>query len=134
MTNKTIASVLLINTHDSYHKHEMMILLSKARTLALHVFSISFRKNMGTNELKNVTFILEVAHMFIFCIQLFFYNSRHSFGVHKNYIFTTIKKYALTFAWDLMKICHDPLSKTDVQTVFALQRPLYANYIWYSNY
>ena len=31
MTNKTIASVLLMNTHDSYHKHEMMILLSIAR-------------------------------------------------------------------------------------------------------
>ena len=89
---------------------------------------------MGTNKLKNVTFFLEVAYMFIFGIQLFFYISRHSFGVHKNYIFATIKCMPLHFLGTRRNIFQEPVSKTEVQTVFVLLRPLYAIYLWHSKY
>ena len=61
------------------------------RILDFHIVNISSRKNMGPNELKNLTVFVEVTNIFIFSIQIFVYISRHSFGVLKTLTFGTLK-------------------------------------------
>ena len=59
------------------------------QTFAFHIFSMSCRKNMGPNELKNLTFFVEVTHIYVSYAG---YLSRHSFRVLKNFIFGILKK------------------------------------------
>ena len=53
-------------------------------------FSTSCRKIMGPNELKNLIAFVEVKHIFILRIQLFYHISCHPFGALKNSIFVTL--------------------------------------------
>ena len=46
---------------------------------------------MGPNELKKLIAFVEVTHIFILRIQLFYNISWHSFGALKNFIFVTLK-------------------------------------------
>ena len=48
---------------------------------------------MGPNEHENLTLFVQVTHIFIFRIYLFFYISGHCFGVLKNSIFGALKEY-----------------------------------------
>ena len=135
MNNKIIAWVLLINTHGNYYKHEMTTLLlqqwvvvtsTMLRTLILHVFRISKEALFFRWSSTYIYFYLysEVAHIFIFSIQLFFYISRHSFRVFYNFFFAAIKRcpyIRLRFDAKFVTIPYN-LSKTEAQTVFALHR------------
>ena len=81
--NKTIVSVAVVvflKKHRNYYKPEMMILLLKPMGcncskdvphFGFYIFSVSFRKNMGPNELKNFTVLVETKHIFILSVQLF---------------------------------------------------------------
>ena len=46
---------------------------------------------MGPNELKKLIAFVEVTHIFILKIQLFYNISWHSFAALKNFIFVTLK-------------------------------------------
>ena len=85
------------------------------RILAFHIFSIFSRKNVGTNELKNLNLFLEVTDIFVFSIQLLFDISRHYFRV-LHFWYTQKKTLSLGVEGQLNTIadCHILIEKITI--------------------
>ena len=54
---------------------------------------------MVLNQLKNFPLFVKVTHIFISSIELFFCNSRHSFGLLKTFIFDSLKNHVSKEQW-----------------------------------
>ena len=63
------------------------------------ISAVFFIRFMERNEVKSLIFFLKFKHMVIFSIYVFFYISRHWFGVLNNFIFDALRKHVYKCAF-----------------------------------